>query len=573
MRKIMRRAVRVALYICLVQCAVWGRQRPAVSPISNPRYDVPDAIFYNGKVVTVDPQFRIQHAFAVLDGKFLAIGDTAAIRALAGPKTRLIDLQGRTVLPGLIDNHNHQYRAAITLFRGVYLANAPSLSEMLARLRKAVASAKPGEAVLGGAGWDPGSFPEKRAPTRQELDRVSANQAIVVLLTRGQAFLNSSALSSLGLATPGGKQAGITVRKDSSGQLTGEVDGSGNSLLTFFEKLIPPSTDAEKAELILKAQQQQNSVGLTGIRELELAPEIMRIYWNLERQGKLTIRVSMGIEAQPSDADRLEEMLKPWGVGPGFGDDWLRLDSVAEFGLGDVFREPYANRPGYSGELGITPEKLTEAMLVIDRYGWRPAIHIQGDKTLDYVLDAYEAADRQSSIHDKRWLVEHIPQVHPDQMDRIARLGVLISTQTRPYSKAKELVDTLGKERAEQQDPMRTLTNHHLTVTSGSDWPARTNNPFVNIYYYVTRNTVDEGPLGLSEKLSREEAIRAATINNAYLTFEENRKGSIEQGKLADFVILSDDILTLPEEKIKSILPLATYVGGQMVFHNPTSGF
>src|SRR5262249_52800535 len=148
-----------------------------------------------------------------------------------------------------------------------------------------------------------------------------------------------------------------------------------------------PPTDAEKAALILKAQQEQNSVGLTGIRELELAPEIMRTYWDLERRGKLTIRVSMGIEAQPSDADHLEEMLKPWGVGPGFGDDWLRLDSVAEFGLGDVFREPYENRPDYSGELGIPPEKLTQAMLVINRYGWRPAIHIQGDKTLDYVLD------------------------------------------------------------------------------------------------------------------------------------------------------------------------------------------
>jgi predicted amidohydrolase YtcJ len=223
--------------------------------------------------------------------------------------------------------------------------------------------------------------------------------------------------------------------------------------------------------------------------------------------------------------------------------------------------------------LGITPEKLNQAMLMINRYGWRPAIHIQGDKTLDYVLDAYEAADRESSIRDQRWLVEHIPQVHPDQMDRLARLGVRISTQTRPYSKAKELVDTLGKKRAEEQDPMRTLINHHLVVTSGSDWPARTNNPFVNIYYYVTRNTVEEGPLGVSEKLTREEAIRAATINNAYLTFEENAKGSIEQGKLADFVILSGDILTVPEDKIKSILPLATYVGGRRVFHSSASGF
>jgi predicted amidohydrolase YtcJ len=293
----------------------------------------------------------------------------------------------------------------------------------------------------------------------------------------------------------------------------------------------------------------------------------MRAYFELWRQHKLTLRTSIGLELNAGEEDGLDAMLAPWGVGPGFGDEWLRLDGVAEFNPGEQVREPYADRDGKdTGELRLTAERFTQAILTINRYGWRPAIHITGDRTLDVVLDAYEAADRERSIRDRRWIVEHIPIVHPDQMARMKRLGVVVSAQFQPYAGAEGMLRRLGPARTERAVPMRELLDAGLVVSGGSDWPGAPNNPFVNIYYYVTRQTQRAGIVGAAEKISRMEALRVMTINNAYGTFEERIKGSIEPGKLADFVVLSDDLLTVPEAKILALTPVATYVGGENVY-------
>ena len=218
---------------------------------------------------------------------------------------------------------------------------------------------------------------------------------------------------------------------------------------------------------------------------------------------------------------------------------------------GEQVREPYVDRDGKDvGELRLPEERFRQAILTMNRYGWRPAIHITGDRTLDIVLDAYEAADRERSIKDKRWVVEHIPLVHPDQIQRMKRLGVVVSAQFQPYGSADAMLRRLGRERTERAVPMRDLLDAGLVVSGGSDWPGAPNNPFVNIYYYVTRNTLRAGPVGVAQKISRLEALRVMTLNNAYLTFEERIKGSIETGKLADFVVLSDDLLTVPEDRI-----------------------
>ena len=162
--------------------------------------------------------------------------------------------------------------------------------------------------------------------------------------------------------------------------------------------------------------------------------------------------------------------------------------------------------------------------------------------------------------------------VHPEQMDRMARMGVLVSAQAQPYISAKKMLQVWGPERANQAVPMRQLLDHHLSVSSGSDWPAYPSNPFINIYFYVTRGTTDTAPMGTGERISREEALRVTSINNAYLTFEEKEKGSIEAGKLADFLVLSHDILTIAEAQLRTVHPEATYVGGRKVFSTAGSG-
>lgn len=282
----------------------------------------------------------------------------------------------------------------------------------------------------------------------------------------------------------------------------------------------------------------------------------------------------MGLDVPSEDAAKIEDILKPWGVGSAFGDHVLRLDAVGEF-LADVnvpahtayLREPYIDLPGNNvGAPRISPDDFRDAVLVMNRYGWRPAIHINGDRALDLVLDGYEAADKESSILKSRWIVEHIPLAHPDQMEKMARLGIMIIANVQPYGGAEGMIHSLGKERTERAVPMREFLDHHLTVGTGSDWPTFTNNPFVNFYFYVTRRTSHGNLSGVAEKITREEALRVATVNNAYITYEEKVKGSIEAGKLADFVILDRDLLSVPEDQIRSIRPLATFVGGSEVF-------
>ena len=531
--------------------------------------DPPDAIFRNGKIATVDTAFTVAEAFAVKGDRFTAVGSNADISALAGPGTQVVDLHGRTVVPGLIDNHNHQYHVALMTQRGVDVSRVTSLKELLDRVRQAVAVTPAGRTVYTNTGWDPRELPERRPPTRKELDEVGPTHPVVVYESRSRAYLNSAALKVLGITRETPQPPRITIGKDQAGELDGTIGGSPGGVIALLAKVVPPPDLDETKAIIKKVQAQQHALGLTGIRELQLRPDVMRAYFELWRERGLTMRTSVGLELNAGEEGELEELLGSWGVGSGFGDEWLRLDCVAEFNPGDLVTQPDGR---VEGELRLPQEKFREAILVMNRHGWRPAIHVNGDKTLDLVLDAYEMADRERSIRDRRWIVEHIPLVRPDQIDRISRLGVLVSAQFQPYAGAERMIRQWGRERAERAVPMRELLDAKLVVSGGSDWPGAPNNPFVNIYFYVTRKTQEGEVIGAAQKISRNEALRVETLANAYMTFEETLKGSIEAGKLADFVILSDDVLTVPEERILEIRPLATYVGGRRVYASPNDG-
>jgi hypothetical protein len=545
----------------LLLTSVVSAQRTALDP--------PDAIYQNGKIITVDSGSRIAEAFAVRDGRFMAVGRNDDIGAMAGPETRRIDLRGRAVIPGLMDNHNHQYHVALLALRGVDMQGVPSLAEMLNRLRRA-AERQPDGTLFTSSGWDPDEFPEKRAPTRAELDAIASDRPVVVFESRGRVHVNRAALERLGFTREKKLVGRVTVAADASGEPGSLLTGSPAAVLNLMAAIVPPPTLDEKKSIIEKIQAQQHAMGLTGIRELQIHPDVMRAYFELRRENRLTMRTSVGLEVNAGEEDRLEQMLSAWGVGPGFGDEWLRLDGIAEYNPGEQVREPYVDREGSEiGELRLPEERFRQAILTINRLGWRPAIHITGDRTLDLVLDAYEAADRERSIRDRRWIVEHIPLVHRDQMERMKRLGVVVSAQFQPYAGAENMRRRLGPDRTERALPMRELLDQGLVVSGGSDWPGAPNNPFVNIYYYVTRNTLRAGTVGAAQKISRLEALRVMTLNNAYMTFEEDTKGSIEPGKLADFVVLSDDVLTVPEQQLLSITPLMTVVGGRQVFARP----
>jgi predicted amidohydrolase YtcJ len=532
----------------------------------------PEIIFYNAKVVTVDEHFSIQQAFAVHGERFVAVGANKTVRALAGPRTKLVDLKGRTVIPGLMDNHNHQYHAGLVMERGISLEGITSLEQMQERIRKAASSTAPDSVIYGQMDWEPAKLVQKRPPTRVELDQAAPQNPVVIYQARGLAYLNSAAFAKLGVTSETKSLGLAAIPRDASGEPIGTLQGVPYSVLGPTTAIAPPTLD-EKKDLILKSQRKQLAVGLTSVRDLQLTPDAMRAYHELHREGKLIQRVSMGREVNPDQAPQIQSMLSPVGVGTAFGDHWLRLDGIAEFNPGSMMREAYTNQPGNVGTANVSAESYTEAVRTANRYGWRMSPHVDGDRALDFALDAYEAADRDSSIKDKRWIVEHAVLSHPDQMERMKRLGVLVSAQAQPNEGAAGMIARYGKERAERALPVREWLDHGLIVSSGSDWPGPDNNPFETIQFYVTRHAHGYGVIGADQKISREQALRMGTINNAYFTFEEAEKASIEAGKLADFLILSADILTVPEDQIGAILPLATYVGGRERFRTPGVGF
>ena len=535
---------------------------------------VPDAIYYNAKVVTIDPEYSVFEAFSVMNGKFHALGSTTEIQALAGEGTRKINLKGQSVLPGLMDNHNHQYHVALLSLRGIELEGIESITEMLDRLAFAVNLADKGETVYTTMNWSANKLNEERGPTMEELDHVGSDNPIVVYASRSRLHLNSAALQVLGVNRETRSSRMLTIDRDKSGEATGLITGIPATVLLFAGQLVPQPTLDEKKSLITQIQQKQHAMGLTGIRDLQLYPDVMRAYYELWSEGGLTMRVSMGLELNAGEEHKLDDMLSPWGVGAGFGDEWLRIDGIAEYNPGDRVREPYSNGDGVdTGKFRLEEKDFVGAIKKINQYGWRPAIHVAGDRTLDLVLDAYESADRDRSIRDRRWIVEHIQLVHDEQIKRIKDLGVLVSAQFQPYLRASGSMRRWGKERFQNAMRIKDLMDAGIIVSGGSDWPGAPNNPFINIYYYVTRDTQDLGPVGIDQKISRQEAIKVMSLNNAYMMFNENVTGSIEPGKFADFIIISDDILTVNEDEIKDIKPLATYVAGNRVYLAPDSDF
>ena len=396
-------------------------------------------------------------------------------------------------------------------------------------------------------------------PTRADLDGISTTVPIVLVRgRRGNALFNTAALTRAGITRESPTYAGQALPRDANGELTGANPPYPAGMM-LVDSLLPAMTEAEEEAILLRAIQGRHALGLTSVRDLSLLPRAMRTYFRLWQKRQLTLRVSMGLDLP--EVARAEETLRTWGVGSGFGDAWLRFDSISE--------DPYP--------MLVPPKQFAEAVLLAQKYGWRMSPHAEGDESLNAILDAYEAADRISSIKDRRWVIEHVPLATPAQIQRMVRLGVTISAQYGSYAQnLSAATAAAGRARAERQPPVRELLDAGLVVSTGSDFYAAINtpdNPFIPIYFYVTRRTRSGTVIGPEQKISREQALRVATINYAYMTFEEKLKGSIEPGKLADFLILSGDVLTVPEDQILSLHPLATYVAGRKVFARPGGGF
>lgn len=534
----------------------------------------PETIYINGKIVTVDSRFSIAEAMAVTAGKFEAVGKNADIRKLAGAATRIIDLRGKTVVPGLEDSHLHAAGGG----PGVDLSNARTLAEILAAIAQRVKAVRPGEIVISNSDWHEAQLKEQRLPLRRDLDTVSPENPVVLIRGGHEYILNSAALAKWDIGKATAAPDGGEISRYPDGEPNGELVDKARSLVTLPN---PKLTTQQQIDNWTAQYRKLNASGLTSVRHPGISLDQYRLLQQMQRRGLLTVRLNVLLSAPANpDADKVRSFIESSGVKSDEGDEWLRVGGmklVADGGfeggwMRDPYEEPYGRHGAYRGLQLIPRDRYIGIVKELNRLGWRVGTHAVGDAAIDEVLAGYEAANAERSIVGKRWAIEHgfIPQ--EEHFARIKALGLFVTVQNHLYLAGPSLVRYWGPKRAAWVTPVRAYLDHGVMAGAGTDAPVVPYPPLWTIYHFVTRDTISGGVLGADQKITRQEALRLSTINNAFLTFEEKIKGSIEPGKLADFAVLDEDILTAPDKRIEKMKVLMTVVGGKTVYLDPEFG-
>jgi predicted amidohydrolase YtcJ len=532
-----------------------------------------DLVVVDAKVFTAREGAPPAEAFAVKDGKFIAVGTTAAVRDRIGPNTKVIDAGGRFVVPGLADGHFHNEGGG----RGVDLSATRSLPDLLAAIGKAVAAAKPGDLVVSNSDWHEAQLKEQRLPLATELDAVSPANPVVLVRGGHDYILNSAALRRWHISKDTAAPEGGAITRGADGTLTGELVDNAKRLVS----LPPPA--AVTVEDVLTTQRKVNAFGITSVRipgsyKGEFFQALDAIL-AARRAGELTLRYTIYLPGFGTrDPARIREMIAKSPLKQDEGDEWVRMGGVkllVDGGFeGGHMSAPFAGDYGKNGTfygLTVVPSQdFTAVVKAVNDLGWRVATHAVGDAAVDEVLDAYEAADAEHRIAGKRWTIEHAFVSRPDQLPRMKKLGLILSVQDHLYLAAPALKNYLGIARAARITPVKTYLDAGLPLVGGTDSPVVPFNPFFELYHFLTRDTITDGVYGPEEAVaSRETLLRMITINYARLTGEADIKGSIEPGKLADFAVLSEDLLTVAPEKIPAMHALLTYVAGREAYRDP----
>ena len=537
---------------------------PVLEDLLGAQTPAPDLIFVNARIYTVDPAFSVAEAAVITNGRFAAVGSSAQVRRLARPSTRIIDLGGKTVIPGLSDNHLHGAGGG----PGVDLSHARTLDEVLNLISARVKQATPGEIVITNADWHEAQLKEQRLPYRADLDKIAPTTPVVVVRGGHEYVLNSAALDKWGITKQTPRPEGGRISRDEHGELNGELLDRAKGLVTL------PDSEPPGIEYFVSEHRKLNAAGLTSIRYPGASVEQYRVLQEMRNKGLLTIRVNQLLRPPATNASQMKAMLADSGVKQDEGDEWLRIGGVKlavdggfEGGwMTELYAKPYDEDGTYFGVNTMKQANYTEIVKELNREGWRVSTHAVGDAAIEEVLTAYEAANAEKSIVGRRWTVEHGFLPREDQFKRMKNLDLVISAQDHLYLAGPSLVKMWGPKRAAWVTPVRAYLDHGLMVSAGTDAPVVPYPPLWVFYHFVTRDTISGGVLGRDQQITRQEALRLETVNNAYTTFEEKIKGSIEPGKLADLVVLQDDIMTVPAKRIQSMNVLMTVVGGKIVY-------
>ena len=528
----------------------------------------PDAIYINGHVLTVDARSSTAEAFAVRGNQFTAVGRTAGIRKLAGTATQIVDLKGRTVIPGFEDSHLHSVGGG----PGVDLSAARTLADIYRAIGTRVASSPKGEVIVSNSDWHEAQLKEQRLPLRRDLDTVSPDHPLVLVRGGHEYILNSAALARWNITKATKSPDGGQISRYTDGEPNGELIDRARTLVTLP---IVRQTAEQQIEFWTAQYRKMNEAGLTSVRHPGISLTQYEILKEMKKRGLLTVRVNALLSAPPdATATTVRSFLETSGIQPGEGDDTLRIVGmklVVDGGFeGGWMRQPYAEPFGKDGTFRglqlMAADRYTAIVKELNRMGWRVGTHAVGDAAMDQVLAAYEAANAEQSIVGKRWAIEHGFMPAEEHFARIKALGLTVTVQNHLYIAGPSLVNYWGAKRAAWTTPVKAYIDHGVDVAAGTDAPVVPYPPLWTLYHFVSRDTISGGVLGGDQRITRAQALRIATMGNAHLTFEEDTKGSIEPGKLADFVVLAEDLMAVPDKRIEKMKVLMTVVGGKTVY-------
>jgi len=526
-------------------------------------------ILTNGKIWTGSSAQPLATAVACAGNRIVAVGSAASVAKWAGPATQVIDLAGKLVVPGFNDAHVHFFDGGAHL-AGVKLRNAKSEAEFRERIRQFAARLPEGRWILGGD-WDHENWTPARLPTRQSIDESAGSHLVFVNRLDGHMSLaNSIALKMAGITRNTPDPPGGTIVRDASGEPTGVLK---DAAMGTVERVIPAPSEDEIADAVRAAMRYAAENGVTSVQDMSAFAGVLRAYQRLLKRGELTVRIS---GHQPlAQWKRLADV----GLLADFGSPLLHIGGLKGFADGSLgsttalFFEPYTDTPGSSGLANdemIPESRMRQHIADADRAGLQIAVHAIGDKANHLILDMFAEAEKANGPRDRRWRIEHAQHLRPDDIPRFARLRVIASMQ--PYHAIDDgrwAEGRIGLERSRTTYAFRSLADAGAVLAFGSDWPVAPMEPIQGIYGAATRRTLDgRHPGGWipEQKITVAEALRAYTWGSAYASFEEEIKGTLEPGKLADLVALSADILTIDPAAINGVKVAMTVFDGKIVY-------
>jgi predicted amidohydrolase YtcJ len=539
----------------------------------------PDVIYINGDIVTLDKANPEAEAVATWQGKIVAIGSTSQLQKLAGPQTKIVDLGGKTLVPGLIEPHSHFILyGPIALIR-VDLSSPPvgqikNMKELVEALSKrASVTAKGG--WVSGFGYDDTTLEENRHPTRYDLDKASADHPVFISHISGHfVSLNSKALLMAGINKDTPQPVGGVIRKDSK---TGEPDGVlEEAAMLLLYSILPALTLDQRVALLAESARQYMKVGVTSCGDALVAgpgpvgAQDISAYQRTIAEGSLPIRINMMIEAN--------FLLKQsGGFLTGFGDDRIKIGPAKIIGDGSIqgytgwltkpYHVPFKGDKAYCGYPFTQPEQLNPLVAELHKAGYQIAIHTNGDAAIDAAIEAFRLAQEAHPRTNCRHRLEHCQAVREDQLDKIAKMGITPSffVSHTYYWGDRHRDIFLGPERGVRISPLKSALKRGIRFSIHSDCPVTPVSPLFCVFAAVNRLTSGGHVLGPEFRLTVEEALRAVTIDAAWQTFEEDIKGTIEVGKLADFTILDQNPLKIAPEQIRNIQVQGVIIGGKQV--------